>query len=65
MRMWAVVAAGKPLQPLEESTPNPGGTQVLLAVTHCGVCHSDLYFWKGEYNLGRGKKLLLIHFASW
>jgi alcohol dehydrogenase/propanol-preferring alcohol dehydrogenase len=57
--MWAVVAAGQPLQSLEESTPAPKGSEVLLRVSHCGVCHSDLYFWKGEYNLGRGKKMLL------
>jgi alcohol dehydrogenase, propanol-preferring len=59
MRMWAVVAAGQPLQSLEEPTPTPKGSEVLMRVSHCGVCHSDLYFWKGEYNLGRGKKMLL------
>jgi alcohol dehydrogenase/propanol-preferring alcohol dehydrogenase len=37
--------------------PEPQGAEVLLEVSHCGVCHSDLHFWKGEYNLGRGKVL--------
>jgi len=55
MRMWAVVGASVPLECLEEETPGPVGTEVLMEVTHCGVCHSDVHFWKGEYNLGKGK----------
>src|SRR3546814_9576559 len=35
------------------------GSEVLVEVTHCGVCHSDLHFWKGEYNLGGGKVMKL------
>ncbi|HYF07942.1 MAG TPA: alcohol dehydrogenase, partial [Acetobacteraceae bacterium] len=35
------------------------GKQVLLEVTHAGVCHSDLHIWEGEYDLGsRGKMRL-------
>ncbi|UFN50337.1 alcohol dehydrogenase [Roseomonas sp. OT10] len=56
MRAWAVVENGKPLQEIELPTPEPVGKQVLLEVTHCGVCHSDLHIWEGEYDLGsRGK----------
>ena len=55
MKAWAVVAAGEPLQQIELPTPEPVGTEILLAVTHCGVCHSDLHFWHGFYNLGGGK----------
>lgn len=52
MRAWAVVENGKPLQELELPTPEPTGTQVLLEVTHAGVCHSDIHVWEGAYDLG-------------
>ncbi len=55
MKAWAVVEPGTPLQHLEFPTPVPAGSEVLLEVTHCGVCHSDLHFWHGFYNLGGGK----------
>ena len=59
MRAWAVVETGKPLQEMEMPTPEPTGEQVLLEVTHAGVCHSDLHIWEGEYDLGsRGKMRL-------
>lgn len=59
MKIWAVTAPGAPLEELEASTPEPKGSEVLVEVTHCGVCHSDLHFWKGEYNLGGGKVMKL------
>lgn len=52
MRAWAVVAPREPLREIELPTPEPTGTQVLLAVTHAGVCHSDIHIWEGEYDLG-------------
>ncbi|RSY82017.1 alcohol dehydrogenase [Sphingomonas koreensis] len=55
MKAWAVVEAGAPLQEIELPNPEPTGTEVVVEVTHCGVCHSDLHFWKGEYNMGGGK----------
>ena len=59
MRAWAVVENGQPLRELELPTPEPKGTEVLLEVTHCGVCHSDLHIWEGYYDLGGGKKMSL------
>jgi alcohol dehydrogenase, propanol-preferring len=59
MRAWAVVENGKPLQELELPTPEPKGTEVLIEVTHCGVCHSDLHIWEGYYDLGGGQKMSL------
>jgi len=56
MRAWAVTQLGQPLQEIELPTPEPQGDEVLLEVTHAGVCHSDLHIWEGEYDLGtRGK----------
>jgi alcohol dehydrogenase, propanol-preferring len=59
MRAWAVVENGAPLQEIELPTPEPKGTEVLLAVTHCGVCHSDLHIWEGWYDIGGGRKISL------
>jgi alcohol dehydrogenase/propanol-preferring alcohol dehydrogenase len=59
MRAWAVVENGAPLQEIELPTPEPEGTEVLIAVTHCGVCHSDLHIWDGYYDLGGGKHMSL------
>jgi len=57
MKLWAVVKNGEPLQEIDVPNPTPQGAEVLLEVSFCGVCHSDLHFWKGEYNLGHGKVL--------
>jgi alcohol dehydrogenase/propanol-preferring alcohol dehydrogenase len=59
MRAWAVVENGKDLQEMEMPTPEPKGTEVLLEVTHCGVCHSDLHIWEGWYDMGGGKRMSL------
>jgi alcohol dehydrogenase/propanol-preferring alcohol dehydrogenase len=56
MRAWAVVEAEKPLQEVEQPTPEPQGTQVLVEVSHCGVCHSDVHFWEGFLDLGAPEK---------
>jgi alcohol dehydrogenase/propanol-preferring alcohol dehydrogenase len=60
MRAWAVVENGQPLKEIELPTPEPTGTEVLLEVTHCGVCHSDLHIWEGYYDLGGGQKMSLV-----
>ena len=59
MRAWAVVENGQPLKELELPTPEPKGTEVLIEVTHCGVCHSDLHIWEGYYDIGGGQKMNL------
>jgi propanol-preferring alcohol dehydrogenase len=55
MKAWAVVRPRAPLECLEFANPEPKGTEVVIEVTECGVCHSDLHFWEGEYNLGGGR----------
>jgi alcohol dehydrogenase/propanol-preferring alcohol dehydrogenase len=55
MQAWMVVKPSAPLESFELPTPEPKGTEVLIEVTHCGICHSDLHFWKGEYDMGGGK----------
>jgi D-arabinose 1-dehydrogenase-like Zn-dependent alcohol dehydrogenase len=60
MRSFKVCQCGAPLQMIEEPTPQPVGTQVLLKVKAAGVCHSDIHIWDGYYELGGGKRLQLL-----
>ena len=57
MKAWAVVAHGAPLECIELPDLEPTGTEIVVAVTHCGVCHSDLHLWHGGYDLGGGRML--------
>jgi D-arabinose 1-dehydrogenase-like Zn-dependent alcohol dehydrogenase len=59
MLSYEVIEYGKPLQARLHDTPTPVGRQVVVRITHCGVCHSDVHLWKGYFNLGGGKKDLL------
>jgi alcohol dehydrogenase, propanol-preferring len=59
MKAWAITQSGAPLEHIELPTPKPLGSEVLVAVTECGVCHSDLHLWKGVYNMGGGKVMKL------
>jgi D-arabinose 1-dehydrogenase-like Zn-dependent alcohol dehydrogenase len=59
MRSYEIVDWAQPLQLRVRDTPTPHGTQVLMAITHCGVCHTDLHIRDGYYDLGGGKKLTL------
>ncbi len=52
-----MIAYNTPLEPTEIETPEPSGTQVLVKVSHCGVCHSDLHMIDGFFDLGDDKKL--------
>jgi alcohol dehydrogenase, propanol-preferring len=59
MRSFKLCECGVPLTPIEEPTPQPVGTQVLVKVLAAGVCHSDIHIWNGYYELGGGKRLQL------
>lgn len=57
MKSYDVVEWGKPLQVRARETPMPKGREVLMRLTHCGVCHSDLHVRDGYFDMGGGKKL--------
>ena len=57
MRSQSMVAYAEPLQETVTETPAPRGTEVLLKITHCGVCHSDVHLHDGHFNIGGGKTL--------
>ena len=47
MRSYQITEFGKPLEARDYPTPAPRGTEVLMRVSACGVCHSDLHIWQG------------------
>jgi D-arabinose 1-dehydrogenase-like Zn-dependent alcohol dehydrogenase len=57
MLRQSLIEYGKPLQATEAETPTPQGSEVLLRVSHCGVCHSDLHLQDGYFSLGGEQKL--------
>lgn len=58
MKSYAIAQFGAPLETIEQPTPKPAGTEVLLRVIASGVCHSDIHMWDGYLDMGGGKKLL-------
>ncbi|MGV1049783.1 MAG: zinc-dependent alcohol dehydrogenase family protein [Solirubrobacterales bacterium] len=48
MRAMVLERAGEPLRPMELPDPTPGPGQVLLAVSACGACRTDLHILDGE-----------------
>jgi D-arabinose 1-dehydrogenase-like Zn-dependent alcohol dehydrogenase len=56
MRSYKLTQFGAPLKEILESPPTPIGTQVLLRVSACGVCHSDIHLGAGYFDLGAGRK---------
>ena len=57
MHRQSLTAYGKPLEATQIPTPEPSGSEVLVRVSHCGVCHSDLHLQDGYFDLGGDKKL--------
>jgi propanol-preferring alcohol dehydrogenase len=57
MRSMQIVDWGKPLELRAYADPRPQGTEVLLAVDACGVCHSDLHLQDGYFDLGGGEAI--------
>ncbi len=57
MRSYQITEFGKPLEARDYPTPAPRGTEVLMRVSACGVCHSDLHIWQGYFDLGDGKRI--------
>ncbi len=64
MRSFKLAEFGTPLREVIESPPSPTGTQVLLRVKACGVCHSDVHIADGYFDIGRGQKRDLTPFIK-
>jgi alcohol dehydrogenase len=57
MRRQSLVAYGQPLCETVVDCPAPRGSEVLVRVERCGVCHSDLHLQDGYFALGTDKRL--------
>ncbi len=47
------------LEPFSSADPEPRGDEVVVRVTACGVCHSDVHLRDGFYDHGDGKHVKL------
>ncbi|GAB7352391.1 hypothetical protein MBLNU459_g2824t2 [Dothideomycetes sp. NU459] len=56
MDVWALTEWDAPLEKIRQPIPTPQGTEVLIKVTHAGVCHSDLHTAEGFYDIGNGQR---------
>lgn len=56
MDVWALTEWDRPLEKMRQPMPTIAGSDVLLRVTHAGVCHSDLHTAEGFYDVGKGQR---------
>lgn len=57
MLSYSFETFGKPLAQVLRETPSPVGTEVVVRVGSCGLCHSDIHLQDGYFDLGNGNKL--------
>ena len=57
MQRQSLTAYGQPLCETVVDCPKPSGSEVLVRIERCGVCHSDVHLQDGYFSLGGGKKL--------
>jgi len=57
MNSWQVESFGTPLVQALREVPAPAGTEVVLRIASCGVCHSDVHMHDGYFDLGGGHRL--------
>jgi D-arabinose 1-dehydrogenase-like Zn-dependent alcohol dehydrogenase len=53
----SMTATATPLCETIVEAPEPRGTEVLVRISRCGVCHSDVHLQDGYFALGGDKKL--------
>ncbi|MEM6533531.1 MAG: alcohol dehydrogenase [Myxococcota bacterium] len=54
---YEAASYGGPITPQVRELPDPTGTEVLVEISHCGVCHTDVHVHHGSYDLGAGRSL--------
>ena len=57
MHRQSLTAYAAPLCETVVDAPQPQGSEVLVRIARCGVCHSDLHMQDGYFLLGDGKQL--------
>ena len=57
LRRQSLVAYAEPLSETVVECPEPRGSEVLVRIVRCGVCHSDVHLQDGYFVLGGDKRL--------
>ncbi|WP_319530184.1 zinc-binding dehydrogenase [uncultured Cohaesibacter sp.] len=57
MHCQCIHSFGQPLVADERPDMEPEGTEIIVRVTAAGVCHTDLHFREGGFDLGHGRRL--------
>ena len=57
LRRFSLTAYQAPLCETIVENPEPKGSEVLVRIERCGVCHSDLHMQDGYFALGEGNTL--------
>ena len=57
MISYQLTQFGQPLSRIKRTSPIPVGDEVLLRVSACGVCHSDVHLSDGFFDLGPGRRV--------
>ena len=57
MKSHKIIEYQKALKLIEEETPKPKGTEVLVKVLYSGVCHTDIHINDGFFTLAGKKKI--------
>ena len=57
MLSYQVETFGRPLAQVIRDTPQPQGSEVVVRVGSCGVCHSDVHLHDGYFDLGGDARL--------
>jgi D-arabinose 1-dehydrogenase-like Zn-dependent alcohol dehydrogenase len=57
MDSYRIGTFGAPLERQTDPDPTPRGSEVIVRVTACGVCHSDVHLADGYFDLGNGRKV--------
>lgn len=64
MKALRLVAAGEPLELQDVAVREPGEGEVLVRVAGCGVCHTDIGFWRDGVKTRHPLPLTLGHEIS-
>jgi 6-hydroxycyclohex-1-ene-1-carbonyl-CoA dehydrogenase len=64
MKAIQLAAVGDPLTVVDVPQPQPGDDQVVVRVAGCGVCHTDIGFWKDGVPTKKTLPLTLGHEIS-
>lgn len=59
MKAYQIIRWGERIEEREVPMPEPQGTEVLVKVRACGVCHSDIHIWDGYFDLGGDRRVNL------